>query len=77
MSFVKGLSTLGTPSQPFKFIFISGEGADQSEKARTLFGNIKGRTEKEIRLSETEGFRTVSVRPGGIIPIVEVCAVVP
>jgi hypothetical protein len=75
MSFVKGLSTLGTPTQPFKFIFISGEGADQSEKARTLFGNVKGRTEKEIRLAETEGFRTVSVRPGGIIPTAEVSVV--
>lgn len=68
----KALSTLGTTSNPFKFIYISGEGADQSERGWTLFGRIKGRTEKALKALETESFKTISLRPGAINPTEEV-----
>lgn len=49
-----------------KFIFLSGDGADQNEKARSLFGRIKGRTEKQLA---TMGFRHLYfARPGAIWP---------
>ena len=72
MTAVKALSTLGTPSEPFRFIYVSGEGADQSERGMQIFSRIKGRTEKALRASETDGFKTLSVRPGMISPTAEV-----
>jgi hypothetical protein len=72
MTFASAFSTLGTKEKPFRFIYVSGEGADQSERGRALFSKIKGRTEKEVHELESDGFRTVSVRPGGINPMPEV-----
>ena len=48
-----------------RFCFLSGRGADQNEQARTLFGRIKGRTEKH--LAELTP-RAVSFRPAYIKP---------
>ncbi|KAJ7070707.1 hypothetical protein C8F01DRAFT_1244416 [Mycena amicta] len=54
----------------FNFVYVSGEGADQSEKAWSLFGKIKGRAERDLRaLSSIEpyasqGLRVFNVRPG-------------
>jgi hypothetical protein len=73
MTAAKALSTLGTKEQPFRFIYVSGEGADQTEKSRQLFGRIKGRTERELDEAETGTFKTISVRPGAINPTAEVC----
>ncbi len=39
--------TVGTAESPFRVIFISGNGADSTEKSRTLFARVKvgGRTD--------------------------------
>lgn len=63
---------MATKEKPFRFIYVSGEGADQTEKARALFGRIKGRTEKELNEMDSEEFQVLSIRPGGIIPTDEV-----
>ncbi len=70
----KALSSLGTLQTPFRFIYVSGEGADQSERGRQLFSRIKGRTERALAEMETVSFSTISVRPGVIIPTQEVSA---
>ena len=48
-----------------RFCFVSGSGADQDEKSVTLFGKIKGRTEKALQgLSENAfSFRPAFIRP--------------
>ncbi|MDQ3140643.1 MAG: NAD(P)H-binding protein [Bacteroidota bacterium] len=46
------------------FLFISGLGADVKEKSFTLFGRIKGRTEKVLSLLGCK--RLLIVRPGGV-----------
>lgn len=48
-----------------RFCFLSGRGADQDEQVRTLFGRIKGRTER--RLAELSPV-SVSFRPAYIRP---------
>jgi uncharacterized protein YbjT (DUF2867 family) len=49
------------------FVFLSGEGADQNEKSFTLFGRIKGRTEKVLLQLP---FKKIYIaRPAGIQPI--------
>jgi hypothetical protein len=63
---------LGTKENPFSFIFISGEGADQTEQSRFLFGKIKGRTEKALAEMSSESFKTVSLRPAVILMTEEV-----
>jgi hypothetical protein len=71
---LKAFSSLADPSKPFRFIYVSGEGVDQSEKGRALYSRIKGRTEKAINEAgmSLNGPDTISVRPGGIIPTPEV-----
>jgi uncharacterized protein YbjT (DUF2867 family) len=53
-----------------QFCFVSGSGADQEEKSRTLFGKIKGRTEKDLqKLSEdVVSFRPAFIRPSARNP---------
>lgn len=46
-------------------------GADQTEKSRPIFAKIKGRAEKWLVEHETESFKTVNLRPGGIVPTPE------
>jgi nucleoside-diphosphate-sugar epimerase len=50
-----------------RFCFLSGQGTDQTEKTFTLFGKIKGLTERE--LSEKFGERVFHFRPGYIEPM--------
>lgn len=50
-----------------KFLFVSGEGADTTEKSRAIFAKIKGKTENALRHIELE--HLYIVRPGGIKPI--------
>lgn len=52
-------------SPALRFCFVSGRGADQDEQARSLFGRIKGRTER--RLAEF-GPAAASFRPAYIRP---------
>jgi hypothetical protein len=51
---------------------MSGMGADQTEKTWSLFGKVKGRTEKQLTAMQTDAFRTLSIRPAGIQPTPEV-----
>jgi uncharacterized protein YbjT (DUF2867 family) len=48
-----------------KFCFVSGRGADWDEKSMTLYGKIKGRTEKELsKLSPNVfNFRPAFIKP--------------
>lgn len=48
------------------FLFVSGEGADQDEKSRYLFGRIKGKTEKALFALPIKNMYVV--RPGGVSP---------
>ena len=49
------------------FIFISGEGADQTGKSNILFAKVKGKTENALKQS---GLKDIYlIRPGGINPI--------
>ncbi|MCK6515886.1 NAD(P)H-binding protein [Myxococcota bacterium] len=51
------------------FIFLSGQGADPSERSRALFGRIKGRTERDL---DALGLaRLHHARPGYIHPTTE------
>ncbi|KII91326.1 hypothetical protein PLICRDRAFT_51498 [Plicaturopsis crispa FD-325 SS-3] len=52
---------------PPRFVFISGEGADQSEKSMMLFGRIKGRTEAHL-LSLRTPLDVTILRPGYFFP---------
>ncbi|KAF7297629.1 NAD(P)-bd-dom domain-containing protein [Mycena kentingensis (nom. inval.)] len=65
----KAFSTL---SDRFNFVYVSGEGADQKEKAWTLFGNVKGRAERDLRsfagTKEYGSLRVYNVRPAGVDP---------
>ncbi|KAJ7070708.1 hypothetical protein C8F01DRAFT_975646 [Mycena amicta] len=65
---VKAFSALS--DDKFNFVYVSGEGADQEEKASRLFAKIKGRTEKELRSlpSEYPMLRIFNVRPGYVEP---------
>ncbi|WWC73763.1 uncharacterized protein I206_107735 [Kwoniella pini CBS 10737] len=67
----KAFSTLGTRDKPFRFVFMSGEGARQDEKGYQLFSKIKGKTEKELYDLKNDKFDVVNIRPGGIIPTPE------
>jgi len=48
------------------FVFVSGDGADQTGKTKTLFGRVKGKAEKD--LMELPFKNLVIARPAGIKP---------
>ncbi|KAJ7724257.1 hypothetical protein B0H16DRAFT_1677653 [Mycena metata] len=66
----KAFSTL-SETDKFNFVYVSGEGADPTEKTWTLFGKIKGRAEVALRaLPSTPAYnalRIFNVRPGGVM----------
>jgi uncharacterized protein YbjT (DUF2867 family) len=49
------------------FLFLSGEGADSSEKSKTLFARVKGKTENALQKLPFK--KLIIARPGGIRPI--------
>ncbi len=59
-------TTLATLNPDMTFCYISGVGTDSTEKGRTMWARVKGKTENDLaKLS----FRQVyNFRPGGIIP---------
>ncbi|KIY53879.1 hypothetical protein FISHEDRAFT_32388 [Fistulina hepatica ATCC 64428] len=61
-----GLSDTGK----FNFVYVSGEGADETEKSSTLFARVKGRAENALIALPKELFalRTFNVRAGGVFP---------
>ncbi|TXT12830.1 hypothetical protein VHUM_01231 [Vanrija humicola] len=67
----KAFESLGTPDAPFRFVFVSSTSADQAEKSYPFYTKIKGRAEKWLAEHETDAFKTVNVRPAGIIPTPE------
>jgi uncharacterized protein YbjT (DUF2867 family) len=60
-----GARAMLAASPKMRFCFLSGRGADQDEKSVSLYGKIKGRTEKELsRLSPNVfNFRPAFIRP--------------
>lgn len=59
-------TALHTANPDVVFVFLSGMGADTTEKSRTLFARVKGKTENALR---SLGFKhLVIARPGGIRP---------
>jgi hypothetical protein len=51
------------------FLFTSGEGADTTEKSKTIFAREKGRTENDLQKSGLKNLYII--RPGAIKPINE------
>jgi uncharacterized protein YbjT (DUF2867 family) len=49
------------------FLFVSGGGADASEKSKTLFARIKGKTENALK--RLPFAQLIIARPGGIKPV--------
>lgn len=51
----------------FNFVYVSSEGADQTEKARAMFGRIKGRAEKDLLdLADGTHLSVYNLRPAAI-----------
>jgi hypothetical protein len=67
----KAFSSLSDTGK-FNFVYVSGEGADPTEKTFTLFGKIKGRAEAALlALPSTSAYsalRVYNVRPGYVDP---------
>ncbi|KAJ3563793.1 hypothetical protein NP233_g8711 [Leucocoprinus birnbaumii] len=59
-------------SGKFNFVYVSGEGADPTEKTFTLFGKVKGRAEKALLSLPSQqiygSLRPFNVRPAHVIP---------
>ncbi|KAI5119070.1 hypothetical protein M0805_005488 [Coniferiporia weirii] len=73
VSTLKALGEAGVRGEDGKmrFVFVSGEGADPSEKSRFLFGRVKGRAEKDLAgyaASSSSGLEVVVMRPGYFFP---------
>lgn len=49
------------------FLFLSGQGADSSEKSRVRFARVKGQTENALRAMDFNNL--IIFRPGGIFPV--------
>ncbi|KAI9750793.1 MAG: hypothetical protein M4579_006314 [Chaenotheca gracillima] len=69
----KSFATLAPEAGHFNFVYVSGEGADPTEKTFTMFGKIKGRTEKELLALPASApayapLRSYNVRPGYVDP---------
>jgi uncharacterized protein YbjT (DUF2867 family) len=58
---------LAAASPGIRFCFISGAGADPSERGRSMWARVKGRTEN--RLLATAGIDAYIFRPGYIQPL--------
>lgn len=67
----KAFADLPASQEKMKFVYISGEGADPTEKASAMFGRIKGRAEKDLitAAKDTPGLATYNLRPGAIDPM--------
>ncbi|KAM0271886.1 hypothetical protein ACHAQH_008949 [Verticillium albo-atrum] len=67
----EAFAPLASAEDPFRFVYVSGEGATQSPGRFTpIFGRVKGETETlltEMRATHP-GFLTESVRPAGVDP---------
>ncbi|KAG0700675.1 hypothetical protein DFH29DRAFT_611355 [Suillus ampliporus] len=72
MHFVNSIQEAGTKDrtgEPFRFVFISGEGADPSGKRNIMFARIKGITEKALRdLAPSSNIKASIMRPAYFFP---------
>lgn len=59
-------STLATLNPTMTFCYISGAGTDSTEKGRTMWARIKGKTENDLMKLPFK--QVYNFRPGGIIP---------
>lgn len=50
-----------------RLVFVSGDGADSTERSRTLFARVKGQTENALKNMALKSL--VIARPGGIQPL--------
>ena len=51
---------------PMTFVYVSGLGSDSSERGRSMWARVKGKTENDLlRLP----FKACMFRPGGIVPL--------
>lgn len=57
---------------PFRFVYVSGDGADKTEKSRLLFARIKGRTETSLNAIASNNpeaaISTIHLRPAYFFP---------
>jgi len=63
---------VGTEESPFRVVFVSGKGADSTEKSRILFARVKGRAENDLikAVHEAGGrLRGSILRPGYFFPV--------
>ena len=59
--------TLYAANPELTFIYVSGQGTDSTEKGRSMWARVKGKTENDIL---AKGFRqSYMFRPGAIIPL--------
>jgi len=58
--------TLASLNTGMTFCYISGAGTDSTEKGRTMWARVKGRTENDLLKLPFK--RVYNFRPGGIIP---------
>lgn len=65
-----GMKQKDSSSGHFNFVYVSGEGADQTGKARAMFGRVKGRAEKDLvdlaSSADSTGLTVYNLRPAGI-----------
>lgn len=68
MEAAKAFGDTKNPSgKRFNFVYVSGEGADQTQTARAMFGRIKGRAEKDLLdLAKDTHLSVYNLRPAGI-----------
>jgi len=67
----KAMADLPEQGEKFKFVYISGEGADPTEKSSQMFGRVKGRAEKNLLAAATAkpALSVYNLRPGAIDPM--------
>lgn len=60
---------VGSTEKPFTFVYVSGEGADPSQKSMFMWGRGKGRAETELaKALDTPTTRLLVARPGYFFP---------
>ncbi|KAA1476155.1 hypothetical protein DENSPDRAFT_843058 [Dentipellis sp. KUC8613] len=62
---------VGTKEKPFRFVFVSGNGADSNEKSMILFARVKGKAENMLLkfAEQSEGsFKPFILRPAYFFP---------
>jgi uncharacterized protein YbjT (DUF2867 family) len=60
-------SALAVQNRGLTFVFVSGAGTDSTERGRSMWARVKGRTENDVLRA---GFRAAYMfRPGFIIPL--------